>query len=280
MISSPWQDCSELPCLTHHFPAAAVQAIRDYGAIPVLSWGSQSTPSTLDQPSMRLSNIYGGAWDGFLSSYATQVREWGHPLFLRFNWEMNGDWFPWAEGVNGNAAGDYVRAWRHVVDAFRAAGADNVTWVWCPNTAFGGSRPIDRLYPGDEYVDWTCIDGYNWGSLRDTPWTSFGSLFRRSYDRITEIAAGKPMLVGETGSSERGGDKAAWLRDALRAITSSRTFPAIRAFMYFNNTVEGDWPIESSRAAQDAFREGIGSPAFTGNEFGTLSGRAPIGPPR
>ena len=39
--------------------------------------------------------------------------------YLRPMHEMNGNWYPWAEGVNGNVAGDYVNAWRHVRAIFR-----------------------------------------------------------------------------------------------------------------------------------------------------------------
>lgn len=43
---------------------------------------------------------------------------------------MNGNWHPWAQGVNGNQAGDYVRAWQHVHDLVASMGATNVHWVW------------------------------------------------------------------------------------------------------------------------------------------------------
>ena len=34
-------------------------------------------------------------------------------------------------------------------------------------------------YPGDEYVDWTGVDGYNWG-VRNGGWQSFEQVFRKS----------------------------------------------------------------------------------------------------
>jgi beta-mannanase len=54
---------------------------------------------------------------------------------LRFAHEMNGNWYPWSEGVNGNAAGQYVPAYRRVVTLFRSVGVTNVTWVWSPKVA-------------------------------------------------------------------------------------------------------------------------------------------------
>jgi len=32
-------------------------------------------------------------FDRYLRTFARQVRAWGHPFFLRFDWEMNGFWF-------------------------------------------------------------------------------------------------------------------------------------------------------------------------------------------
>jgi beta-mannanase len=68
---------------------------------------------------------------------------------LRFAAEMNGDWLPWSEGVNGNRAGDYVAVWRHVRARFRHAGADNAIWVWNPIATYEGSTPLRGLFPGE-----------------------------------------------------------------------------------------------------------------------------------
>ena len=92
--------------------------MRQYGAIPFFSWASQSTPSTKSEPNFQLSDVIAGTYDGYIRDFAEGARDWGHPFFLRFNFEMNGDWFPWSEGVNGNQSGEYVAAWRHVHDIF------------------------------------------------------------------------------------------------------------------------------------------------------------------
>ena len=47
---------------------------------------------------------------------------------------MNGNWYPWGVGVNGNKPGEYVEAWRHVHDIFVQEGAtSDVKWVWSPH---------------------------------------------------------------------------------------------------------------------------------------------------
>ena len=112
-----------------------MNSIRSHGAIPFYSWGSQSipVPSNLSEPNFQLSDVIEGHHDAYIRKFAEAAKAWGHPFFLRFNWEMNGGWFAWAEGVNGNKAGEYVAAWRHVHDIFTQVGATNATWVWCPN---------------------------------------------------------------------------------------------------------------------------------------------------
>ena len=100
---------------------------------------------------------------------------------------MNGNWFPWAEHANGNQPGDYVAAWRHVHDIFTQVGATNATWVWCPYVELAPELgPLARYYPGDDYVDWTSLDGFNWGKNRvnPQPWTSFDKIFGPSYRAI------------------------------------------------------------------------------------------------
>ena len=64
---------------------------------------------------------------------------------------MNGSWFAWG---SAQPASDYVAAWRRSHDVANAAGATNITWVWCPNIDPADAlTPCERLYPGDANVD-------------------------------------------------------------------------------------------------------------------------------
>ncbi len=90
-------------CRFYQFPNEAMDNIRGHGSIPVFSWGSESSAGGgAEQPDFQLADIAAGRYDADIRQFATEVRDWGHPFFLRFNWEMNGNWFPWSEGVNGN----------------------------------------------------------------------------------------------------------------------------------------------------------------------------------
>jgi hypothetical protein len=273
-FSSPFADCSSSPCRYYGFPRETMEKIRAHGAIPFFSWASQSTPASLDEPDFQLSDVIEGRYDSYIRSFAEGARAWGHPFFLRFNWEMNGNWFAWMEGVNGNASGESVAAWRHVHDIFREVGATNATWVWCPNVdPYGNLHDLASLYPGDAYVDWTGLDGYNWGTnpAHNDQWLSFEQLYRSTYEYIAgTLAPSKPLAIAEIGSTESGGSKAAWIRDALASIASG--YPKVGAVLWFEKYDNGmDWPIETSNSATAAFAAGIGNEAFAENRVGSLN---------
>ncbi|HEY2334108.1 MAG TPA: hypothetical protein VGH58_03750, partial [Solirubrobacterales bacterium] len=101
-FSAPFADCSSSPCSFHKFPSEEMQDIRQHGSIPFFSWASQSTPASVDEPEFQLADVIAGKYDSYIREFAEGAKEWGHPFFLRFNWEMNGNWFEWSEGVNGN----------------------------------------------------------------------------------------------------------------------------------------------------------------------------------
>src|SRR6185369_577658 len=199
---------------------------------------------------------------------------------MRFDWEMNGFWFPWNEGVNGNTPGQFVAAWRHVHDIFTSVGATNVTWVWCPNVdLYNSLTPLGKLYPGDNYVDWTGLDGFNWGNRRGSPgWQNFNQVFHRTYKRIiTRVAPHKPMMLAEVAASNKGGNKPAWIKNMLTTVRHN--YRKIRAVIWYDVDDRGtNWPIERRKQDYQAFRKGISPGAYRPNEFGGIT-NSPIPPP-
>jgi mannan endo-1,4-beta-mannosidase len=280
-FSSPFADCSSRPCTYFPFPTEAMEALRQRGTIPVLTWASQSvpTPKSLREPSFQLTDIARGVHDTYIRNFAEQVKEWDEPFFLRFDQEMNGFWFPWGEGVNGNPRGSFVKAWRHVHDIFTEVGATKATWVWCPNVDFTRRLiPLHSVYPGGRYVDWTCLDGFNWGKTRNSGgWMSFSRVFRSTYKRVLKIAPRKPVMIGEVASEERGGSKPQWIRNMLKTLP--RRYPKVRALVWFEQNDRGmKWPIESTRASRKAFAGAIQRTVYRPNEFQHIE-LSPIPPP-
>src|SRR5690606_27156663 len=105
------------------------------------------------------------------------------------------------------------------------------------------------------YVDWIAIDGYNFGTERPGQhWRSFNETFKPTYDVVTAFSE-RPVMIGETGSTEAGGDKAAWIREGLDPANLAAQFPRLRALVYFNQVGSGNWPLTTSDAALRAFAE-------------------------
>jgi hypothetical protein len=253
------------------FDVHPASLVTGRGAIPLLSVSSREAS---------LADVANGRYDSSIAAWARAAGAWRKPFFLRWNHEMNGSWFPWGSQARQDPA-VFVASWRHVHDLVEAAGATNVTWVWCPNLEFGSSTPYEQLYPGDSYVDWACLDGYN----QDSRSVSFASLYRHSYNHLLRLAPTKPIMIGEISSEEyRPGDKARWITDAL-AVQIPRLFPRIKAVVWFNWRIYQDrrwwnWPIESSAEARAAFAASVNSPSYVSRRaLPTIPLRSKVHPP-
>ncbi len=236
------------------------------GAMPMISWEPWDAAEESDvdrlrseQPDFALSKILDGDFDDYIDEWADGIAEWGEPVMIRFAHEMNGYWYPWADGRNGNEPGSYAATWRYVHDRFDAAGADNAIWVWSPNVAYTASTPLPGLYPGDDYVDWVGVVGY-FGHFSEPPSSQpgFEGIFDPTLDRLDDITD-KPVLVTETGAGPYGPLKAAWITDALEAFATDER---VGGFVWFNVNKEFDWRINSSAESLEAFVEAVDNPAF------------------
>jgi hypothetical protein len=228
------------------FESAPLDSIVGVGAMPLVTWelweGEESAVSLWD--------VAGGGQDSYISAAARQAAAWGQPLFVRFGHEMNGNWYPWGT-VGYNTPVAFKSAWKHIVEIFRREGATNVRWVWTPYVA-GGNFPFKRYYPGNSWVDWVGLDGFNWGDR----FTSFAELFEESYRMLARMTS-KPMMIAETGSIETGGSKAEWIRRALtRALPR---MPHVRALLWWSDSHPdgADLRIDSSAAALSALATGL-----------------------
>jgi hypothetical protein len=241
---------------TPEFDAASATAIADQGITPMITWQPMDSnlPNPVDQPGYTLESIINGSWDGLLTTWAKEIASWGRPIMLRFAHEMNGNWYPWDEGVNGNASGQYVQAWRYVHELFHKNGATNVEWVWSPNVDYSGSTSLAELYPGDGYVNFVGIDGYNWGTSQS--WSSWQTPQQVFDPTITDLHSftHKPIILTEVSSAEKGGSKARWI---ARFFAWLKATPSIAGFVWFDIKKEADWLVQSSLASEAAFVAGL-----------------------
>ena len=271
-----WYQAWGLSDGSQYFQSQWMNEVRNHGSLPLVTWEPWNPSQGVNQPAYTLQQIINGKYDAYITQWAQASKAWGHPYFLRFAHEMNGNWNPWSEQVNGNKAGQFVLAWKHVHAIFSAQGASNVTWVWSPNINYAGSTPLRELYPGDGSVDWVGMSGYNWGTFTGHVWQPFSSVFQPTYHDLLGITR-RPMMIAEMASTEQGGNKAGWISDAYAAQIPQH-FPGLRAVVWFNENKETDWRIESSQAAQNAFAGAIASSLYTSNQYASLA-VSPIPPP-
>jgi hypothetical protein len=235
-----------------------LQNVAGVGAISLLTWEPYDyRAGTANQSRFALRRIIDGDFDDHILRTARTIRDFERPVLVRFAHEMNGDWYPWSERVNGNRSGEYVAAYRHVHDLVTSAGAHNATWVWSPNVEYTGSQPLGGLYPGHGYVDVVAVDGYNFGSSQSwSSWQGPAQLFGPTLSTVRSLAPGIPIIIGETGSSEAGGDKAAWITELFDWLDTQGD---VRAIVWFHLDKETDWRIDSSAASAEAFARGLSS---------------------
>lgn len=155
---------------------------------PVTGITGSTTAGTVHQRRYTLDSIIAGRHDRYIDAFARSIGRYPHRVILRFMHEMNGFWYPWAAGANGNTPAQYVQAWRHVHDRFAGVGTDNVRWMWAPNAVYHGAGALASLYPGNAYVDLVGISTYNWGVREHdgvrTRWQPFGSLLEPTLQRL------------------------------------------------------------------------------------------------
>jgi hypothetical protein len=240
------------------FNGSLLEMLGERDIMPLITWEAwrplyAGGLAVSEQPDFTLRSILDGRHDAYIDSWATGIAAFEKPLILRFGHEMNGDWYPWGIGVNGNTAADFIDAWRYLHGRFVDAGAANVRWAWTPIASEGTS--ISAGFPGDDYVDYVGMSGFNWGTTQQAwgvgVWQSFTEIFEPMYQELQALSE-KPIIIAEMASAEAGGNKAEWILDGLlRQLATS--FPKIRAVVWFNIIKETDWRIDSSPEALRAF---------------------------
>lgn len=226
------------------------RAVAQRGAIPEITLEPWSvSDSRARQPEWALRTITAGEHDAVLRHWANALAAYDRPVRLRFAHEMNGSWYPWAVGQNGNTSADYVAAWKHVRELFDAAGADRVLWVWAP---VAGEIP-KAAFPGTAWVDRLGLSGFNGGArLFKREWRTFTAAFAEPLDDLHALAPELPVGLSEIASAERGGSKSQWIHELFAGV---RARPWIDTLTWFELHKESDWRIESSRAAREAFHD-------------------------
>jgi mannan endo-1,4-beta-mannosidase len=248
-----YQDWAQTPTLDLRL----FERVAQRGAVPLLTWEPWDHTGEGNQPAFHLSHVLAGEFDQHVRAWAEGLAAYGAPVLLRWAHEMNGAWYPWGHGVGGTTPAQYRATWQRLRSIFQDAGADQVQWVWSPNI-LEGADALEEYYPGDEWVDWLALDGYNWGGWGQ--WRSFARVFTESYRHVTALST-KPLMIAEVACAESRWRKARWITDAL-TVQLPLHFPRVEAVIWFNSRKEHDWRIESDPASRRAFAQAVAAPLY------------------
>jgi hypothetical protein len=197
--------------------------------------------------------IANGSDDRYLRQFAVSVAAFGHPVIIDFGHEMDGNWSGYGYGSVRPAT--FIAAYRHLHDVFTEFGARNVTWVWAINVPVNGeTAPLQEYYPGNAYVDWLGIDGYDWSTFQDFT-QEFGPTLQ-----ILRTFSSKPVIISETSvlTSPRSGEQvASWLEGIV-------TDHLLGLVWFDNNKAHSgarkdkhDWLLEGDTLAEQSFQANI-----------------------
>ncbi len=264
-----------------HFPMAQVRVIANAGAVPLIFWNPWDKREKGVWGKFDLRGIAAGDWDTYIDAWAQEARAFGQPILVAWGLEMNGNWFPWSgtfygggeplsatEPTRYKGPETFKRAYRHVVDRVRAAGASNVSWVFHTNNSSIPDVPWNRMaayYPGSGYVDWLAMSAYG-KQFPQQDWIDVEQSLIDPYRELAAVDAGKPVLVAEWGIGEfpKSGDKGAWIRDAFAAM--EQQMPRLKGAVFWHERWQNsDLSYSNLRAgsslpALNAYRDGVSRP--------------------
>jgi hypothetical protein len=227
-----------------------VDSLAGSGKTLVIFWEpSNGNSDIVVQPDYNYDSILNGSWNSYLASFAAEAKAYGGPIIVVPFEEMNGNWYPWSGTSNGNTPAKMIAAFRYVHSYF--SGVSNVRFGWAPNAVSEPDTPANAIaayYPGDAYVDYVGLDGFNFGGENEQ---SFEQVFGNALFELSQYQ--KPVYIFSMATAEEP-TKAAWITDALAVQIPHDD---IAGWIWFNQDKEQQWAIDSDLAALAAFRAAV-----------------------
>lgn len=235
------------------FPTAVANSLKADKQILTIYWEAKDyNVAGADQPDYSYRSILAGNWDEYITSFAAAAQTSGVSIILIPFEEMNDNGAggqPWSGLKNGNTPADEILAYRYIRKFF--TGVNNVKFGWAVNALSVPNKKGNRIadyYPGDAYVDYVGVDGFNFGD----PWQTFDEIFSSALSQLASYH--KPIFIFSLASAA-GPDKAAWITDAFN--DQIKIHPEIAGWIWFNENKEENWLVNSDTASLAAFRTAV-----------------------
>ncbi len=164
-----------------------------------------------------------------VQSLAKFVAKIPSPVWIRYCYEMNGDWTHYSPEFNSPE--DFIKGYIEVSDLFKSI-APNTVLVWSPNVGL----PIEPFFPGDENFDIAGLDGYNKYRKNMHPASvhpdiSFHDLFGPSVAKIQKLTQ-KHIMVAETNSARPGNFRINWFKKAIELSSQWKNVFMLAGFFW------------------------------------------------
>ncbi|MSV35895.1 MAG: endoglucanase [Bryobacterales bacterium] len=245
--------------------------IWNNGNVPMVTWepftGGQ-TPNDIE------ARIAAGQYNPYIANWAGRMKAFlsgpdgvygnadDRRAYVRLGHEMNGNWYPWSPAVGGNSPLDYVAMWTRVRGVFSALQIDpaHLQWVWCVNAEDVGGFTAEQFYPGNDYVDWVAIDGYNWGASQTwSTWKSPSDIYGPMLARVRATTGNrKPVALTEFASTSATASgvsvpvKSTWIGELFAYASTNQ----IKMLCWFNTDKETDWAIFGGANGDGTYKSG------------------------
>ena len=207
--------------IAHYFPSAMAKELaggNGDGTRPTLEFTFQFTTNNnyIDEEKSPLFDIMRGKYDAYFKRLALDIKDYGAPLMLRLNNEMNTDWTSYSGMMNLLDPDIFVMTWHRMYDIFEENGVDNVIWIWNPiakTCPYSGWSEDLCYFPGREYAQLlggTSYEMNNYKNNAEMEITSFEKHYADLYAKNKEYFSEWGMIIGEfaCGSGGNAGESA------------------------------------------------------------------------
>ena len=200
-------------------PKSLNKKILNKTALPYIIWEPQFRS---DPNAMNLESISNGEWDQVLAQWASVIKALEYPVLIAFAPQVNNNHYPWHLTQSTDTAQTYIDAFQYVVTFFRDLDTLNVYWVWeissqpTPKTIWNNAQ---NAYPGDEYVDWICLYGQNFGT--EHTWSKWQPLENIVANSLKEIQHYQKPIALRVHTTDAGGSSQKWSNDIPLQLQSS-----------------------------------------------------------
>ena len=258
-----WGNFGSPNFIAHYFPSAMAKELaggNGDGTKPTIEFTFQFTTNNnyVDEEKSPMFDIMRGKYDDYFKRLALDIKDYGAPLMLRLNNEMNTDWTSYSGMMNLLDPDIFVMTWRRMYDIFEENGVDNVIWIWNPiakSCPYSGWSEDLCYFPGREYTQFLGGTSYEMNNYEagkaESEITSFANHYGALYNKNKAYFSEWGMIIGEfaCGSGGNAGEsegmalgrnrdaQAKWVEEMLNELYADN--PAdyakqIKGLIWFN----------------------------------------------